>query len=96
MRVFDLSLGGLSLQGPLDRSLFAVGRVLQGCQIQTASGRRFEVALRVRHMEAMVGGREPHRIGLEFVGLTAAVRNGLQQLIGSVALPAAAEERRAD
>ncbi|HQR76152.1 MAG TPA: flagellar brake protein [Burkholderiaceae bacterium] len=96
LRVFDLSLGGLSLQGPLDRSLFAVGRVIQGCQIQTASGRRFEVTLRVRHTEPTVGGREPARIGLEFVGLTPAVRNGLQQLIGSVALPAAAEERRAD
>jgi flagellar brake protein len=97
LRVFDLSLGGMSLQGPLDPSLFAVGRVIHGCQIQTASGRRFEVVLRVRHVEPLVGGHDPGRIGLEFVGLTATVRNGLQQLIGSVALPAAApEERRAD
>lgn len=97
LRVVDLGLGGLSLQGPLDRTLFSVGRVIQGCEIQTASGRRFEVTLRVRHVEPLFGGHEPQRIGCEFVGLTAGVRNGLQQLIGSVALPATApEERRAD
>jgi len=97
LRVFDLSLGGLSVQGPCDRSLFTVGRVIHGCQIQTASGRRFEVSLRVRHVEALVGAREPQRIGFEFEGLTSTVRNGLQHLIGSVAIPAATpEERRAD
>lgn len=97
LRVFDLGLGGMSLQGPSDRNLFVVGRVIHGCQIQTASGRRFEVVLRVRHVEELVGAREPQRIGFEFVGLTSAVRNGLQQLIGSVAIPAATpEERRAE
>lgn len=88
LRVSDIGLGGLSLQGPCDRSLFIVDRIIEGCQIQTSSGRRVTVTLRVRHIEALIGDRDAERIGCEFVGLTAAVRNGLQQLIGSVALPA--------
>jgi c-di-GMP-binding flagellar brake protein YcgR len=92
LRVSNLSLGGLALQGPCDRSLFALDRVLEGCQLQTASGRRVEVALRVRHIEVLVGERDAERIGCEFVGLSAAQRNGLQALIGSVALPAETPE----
>jgi c-di-GMP-binding flagellar brake protein YcgR len=88
LRVSNLSLGGLALQGPCDRALFSPDRVIAGCQIQTSSGRRIEVTLKVRHIETLVGERDPERIGCEFVGLTAAIRNGLQQLIGTVALPA--------
>lgn len=88
LRIADLGLGGLSLQGPCDRRLFAVDRVIERCQIQTASGRRVDVTLRVRHIEPLVGERDAERVGCEFVGMNAAVRNGLQQLIGSVALPA--------
>jgi c-di-GMP-binding flagellar brake protein YcgR len=94
LRVSDLSLGGLSLQGPCDRNLFAVGRVIERCQIQTASGRRLDVTLRVRHIEPLVGERDAERIGCEFVALDAQVRNGIQQLIGSVALPAETPEMR--
>lgn len=94
LRVVDLGLGGLSLQGPFDRALFTVDRVLEHCQIQTSSGRRFDVTLRVRHIERLVGDRDAERIGCEFVALSAAVRNGLQQLLGTVALPAAAPEAR--
>lgn len=94
LRVSDLSLGGLSLQGPCDRTLFAPDRVIERCQIQTASGRRVDVTLRVRHIEPLVGERDAERIGCEFVGLNATVRNGLQQLIGSVALPAETPETR--
>jgi c-di-GMP-binding flagellar brake protein YcgR len=92
LRVSDLSLGGLSLQGPCERSLFAIDRLLEGCQLQTASGRRVEVTLRVCHIEVLIGERDAERIGCEFVGLTAMQRNGLQQLIGSVALPAEVPE----
>lgn len=92
LRVSNISLGGVALQGPCDRSLFAPGRVLEGCQIQTSSGRRMAVTLRVRHIETLVGDRDAERIGCEFVGLTAAIRNGLQQLIGTVALPAETPE----
>jgi c-di-GMP-binding flagellar brake protein YcgR len=92
LRVSNLSLGGLALQGPCDRSLFTIDRVLEGCELQTASGRRVELALRVRHIEVLIGERDAERIGCEFVGLTAAQRNGLQQLIGSVALPAESPE----
>lgn len=88
LRISDLGLGGLSLQGPCDRRLFVVDRVIERCQIQTASGRRVDVTLRVRHVEPLVGERDAERVGCEFVGMTAAVRNGLQQLIGSVELPA--------
>lgn len=88
LRIADLGLGGLLLQGPCDRTLFAVDRVIERCQIQTSSGRRVDVTLRVRHVEPLVGERDVERVGCEFVGMTAAVRNGLQQLIGSVALPA--------
>jgi c-di-GMP-binding flagellar brake protein YcgR len=94
LRVIDLGLGGLSLQGPIDHSLFTVDRVFEHCQIQTSSGRRFDVTLRVRHIERLVGDREGERIGCVFVGMSAGVRNGLQQLIGSVALPAAPSEVR--
>jgi c-di-GMP-binding flagellar brake protein YcgR len=94
LRVSDIGLGGLALQGPCDRSLFAIGRTIEGCQIQTSSGRRVTVTLRVRHIEALIGDRDAERIGCEFVDLTAAVRNGLQHLIGSVALPAEKTEAR--
>lgn len=94
LRVSDLGLGGLSLQGPCDRSLFAVGRVIERCQIQTASGRRLDVSLRVRHIEPLIGERDAERIGCEFVALPPNVRNGIQQLIGSVALPAETPEMR--
>ena len=94
LRVIDLGLGGLSMQGPFDPSLFTIGRVFEHCQIQTSSGRRFDVTLRVRHIERLVGDRDAERIGCEFVGLTASVRNGLQQLIGTVALPAERPEAR--
>jgi c-di-GMP-binding flagellar brake protein YcgR len=94
LRVSDLSLGGLSLQGPCDRNLFAVGRVIERCQVQTASGRRLDVTLRVRHIEPLIGERDAERIGCEFVALSPNVRNGIQQLIGSVALPAETPEMR--
>lgn len=93
LRVLDLSLGGISLQGSLDRQLFVVDRVLEHCQIQSSSGRVFDVTLRVRHVERMVGG-EAERVGCEFVRLSPAIRNGLQQLIGSVAVPSALPEER--
>ncbi len=97
LRVSDIGLGGLALQGPVDRALFVVDRVIEGCQLQTSSGRSVQVALRVRHIEALVGARDAERIGCEFVGMTPAVRNGLQQLIGSVTLPAETPEvRRTD
>lgn len=97
LRVSDIGLGGLALQGPVDRALFVVDRVIEGCQLQTSSGRSVQVALRVRHIEALVGARDAERIGCEFVGMTPAVRNGLQQLIGSVTLPAESPEvRRTD
>jgi c-di-GMP-binding flagellar brake protein YcgR len=97
LRVSDIGLGGLALQGPVDRALFVVDRVIEGCQLQTSSGRSVQVTLRVRHIEALVGARDAERIGCEFVGMTPAVRNGLQQLIGSVTLPAESPEvRRTD
>lgn len=97
LRVSDIGLGGLALQGPVDRALFAIDRVIEGCQLQTSSGRSVQVALRVRHIEALIGARDAERIGCEFVGMTPAVRNGLQQLIGSVTLPAESPEvRRTD
>jgi hypothetical protein len=81
----------------VDRALFVVDRVIEGCQLQTSSGRSVQVTLRVRHIEALVGARDAERIGCEFVGMTPAVRNGLQQLIGSVTLPAESPEvRRTD
>lgn len=94
LRVSDIGLGGLALQGPVDRVVFAVDRIIEGCELQTSSGRSVSVALRVRHIESLVGARDAERIGCEFVGMTAAVRNGLQHLIGSVALPAASPEVR--
>jgi c-di-GMP-binding flagellar brake protein YcgR len=39
LRVSDIGLGGLALQGPVDRALFVVDRVIEGCQLQTSSGR---------------------------------------------------------
>jgi c-di-GMP-binding flagellar brake protein YcgR len=94
MRVSDIGLGGLALQGPCDRALFAIDRVIEGCQLQTSSGRSVQVTLRVRHVEALVGARDAERIGCEFIGMTPAVRNGLQHLIGSVALPAESSEAK--
>jgi c-di-GMP-binding flagellar brake protein YcgR len=94
LRVSNISLGGLALQGPCDRTLFAIDRVIEGCHLQTSSGRSVQVALRVRHIEALIGERDPEKIGCEFVGMTPTVRNGLQQLIGSVALPAESPEVR--
>ena len=94
LRVSDIGLGGLALQGPVDRAVFVIDRVIEGCQLQTSSGRSVQVALRVRHIEALIGARDAERIGCEFVGMTPAVRNGLQQLIGSVTLPAESPEVR--
>lgn len=94
LRVSNISLGGLALQGPCDRALFAIERVIEGCLLQTSSGRSVQVALRIRHIEVLIGERDPEKIGCEFVGMTPTVRNGLQQLIGSVALPAESPEAR--
>jgi c-di-GMP-binding flagellar brake protein YcgR len=94
LRVSDIGLGGLALQGPVDRAVFSVDRIIEGCELQTSSGRSVLVALRVRHIEALVGARDAERIGCEFVGMTPAIRNGLQHLIGSVALPAESPEMR--
>jgi len=94
LRISDISLGGLALQGPYDRELFAIDRVIEGCEIQTASGRSVGVTLRVRHIETLVGERDAERIGCEFVGMSAAIRNGLRQLIGSTTLPATTRETR--
>ncbi len=94
LRVSDIGLGGLALQGPADRAVFVVDRVIERCALQTSSGRSVEVALRVRHIEPLIGARDAERIGCEFVGMTPAVRNGLQQLIGTVALPAESAEAR--
>ena len=94
LRISDISLGGLALQGPCDRALFAIDRVIEGCEIQTASGRSVQVTLRIRHIETLIGERDAERIGCEFVGMSTAVRNGLRQLIGSTALPATSPETR--
>lgn len=94
LRISDISLGGLALQGPCDRELFAIDRVIEGCEIQTASGRGVQVTLRVRHIETLIGERDAERIGCEFVEMSATVRNGLRQLIGSTALPATTPETR--
>jgi c-di-GMP-binding flagellar brake protein YcgR len=97
LRISDISLGGLALQGPCDRALFAIERVIEGCEIQTASGRSVQVTLRVRHIEALIGERDAEKIGCEFVGMSTKVRNGLRQLIGSTTLPATSSEvRRTD
>jgi c-di-GMP-binding flagellar brake protein YcgR len=86
LRVFDLGLGGCSMQVPAEGLELKAGQQIERCQLELPGATRLDVVLRVRYLDPTPERDSGPRIGCEFLGLDATSQRLLQQYLDQMGL----------